>query len=99
MAKAIKKVNMITQIVQRWKSKKPQPSPFLIHRRLRFRGTNRINVAGDRLWLFYVGLERHFFLIATCFLDFPVIASLLHNAKEEFGFQANGALLLPCEIS
>ncbi|XP_073137854.1 protein SMALL AUXIN UP-REGULATED RNA 12-like [Henckelia pumila] len=87
MASAIKKVNMISQIVRlrevvrRWKTKSlddPRRTPS---------GTVAV----------YVGKERRRFVIPTRFLNLPVFGALLHEAEEEFGFQTSGGLVLPCE--
>lgn len=45
----------------------------------------------------YAGPERRRFVIPTRYLNLPVFLSLLDRAEEEFGFQTNGGLVLPCE--
>ncbi|KAG6386257.1 hypothetical protein SASPL_155149 [Salvia splendens] len=45
----------------------------------------------------YVGLERDRFVVPTRFLNYPVFVALLDQAEEEFGYQPNGAISLPCE--
>lgn len=47
----------------------------------------------------YVGTERRRFVIPTRFLNLPVFVDLLDKAEEEFGFQSNGGLVLPCEVA
>ncbi|KAF5787699.1 putative small auxin-up RNA [Helianthus annuus] len=46
----------------------------------------------------YVGNERRRFVIPTHFINLPVFVSLLNKAEEEFGFQTNGGLVLPCDV-
>ncbi|KAI3664834.1 hypothetical protein L6452_43443 [Arctium lappa] len=46
----------------------------------------------------YVDVERRRFLIPTRYLNLPVFVSLLNIAKEEFGFQTDGGLVLPCNV-
>ncbi|KAL5995759.1 hypothetical protein ACLOJK_025829 [Asimina triloba] len=46
----------------------------------------------------YVGPELRRFIIPTSYLTFPAFKVLLEKAEEEFGFDTNGALTLPCEI-
>uniref|UniRef100_A0ACD5Y4Z9 Uncharacterized protein n=1 Tax=Avena sativa TaxID=4498 RepID=A0ACD5Y4Z9_AVESA len=45
----------------------------------------------------YVGLEQRRFVIPTSYLGHPVFRLLLEKAEEEFGFQHEGALAIPCE--
>ncbi|KAK9043908.1 hypothetical protein V6N11_072232 [Hibiscus sabdariffa] len=46
----------------------------------------------------YVGPELRRFIIPTSYLTHPVFKILLEKAKEEFGYDHNGGLTLPCEI-
>ncbi|KAE8698415.1 Auxin-induced protein 15A [Hibiscus syriacus] len=46
----------------------------------------------------YVGPELRRFIIPTTYLTHPVFKILLEKAKEEFGYDHNGGLTLPCEI-
>ncbi|XP_058079527.1 protein SMALL AUXIN UP-REGULATED RNA 54-like isoform X2 [Magnolia sinica] len=46
----------------------------------------------------YVGPELRRFIIPTSYLSLPVFKVLLEKAEEEFGFDPNGALTLPCDI-
>ncbi|ONK61252.1 uncharacterized protein A4U43_C08F27780 [Asparagus officinalis] len=46
----------------------------------------------------YVGIERRRFVIPTAYLGLPVFKLLLEKAEEEFGFDHEGALTIPCEI-
>ncbi|XP_068662826.1 protein SMALL AUXIN UP-REGULATED RNA 51-like [Aristolochia californica] len=46
----------------------------------------------------YVGPELRRFIIPTTYLSLPVFKALLEKAEEEFGFDPNGALTIPCEI-
>jgi SAUR family protein len=45
----------------------------------------------------YVGAEQRRFVIPTGYLAHPVFRLLLEKAEEEFGFQHQGALAIPCE--
>ncbi|XP_072980312.1 uncharacterized protein [Typha angustifolia] len=46
----------------------------------------------------YVGPEHRRFVIPTTYLGLPVFKLLLEKAEEEFGFDQQGALTLPCDI-
>ncbi|KAK5824866.1 hypothetical protein PVK06_019652 [Gossypium arboreum] len=46
----------------------------------------------------YVGPELRRFIIPTSYLSHPVFTILLEKAEEEFGYDHNGGLTLPCEI-
>ncbi|KAL0917532.1 hypothetical protein M5K25_012598 [Dendrobium thyrsiflorum] len=46
----------------------------------------------------YVGQEKRRFVIPVTYLSSPVFKLLLEKAEEEFGFDHDGALTLPCEI-
>lgn len=46
----------------------------------------------------YVGPELRRFIIPTSYLTHPVFKILLEKAEEEFGYDHNGGLTLPCEI-
>ncbi|KAK6941246.1 Small auxin-up RNA [Dillenia turbinata] len=46
----------------------------------------------------YVGPELRRFIIPTSFLSDPLFEVLLEKAEEEFGFNHNGGLTIPCEI-
>ncbi|XP_075491103.1 protein SMALL AUXIN UP-REGULATED RNA 51-like [Primulina tabacum] len=95
MASAIKKVNMITQIVRlrqvvrRWKTKS-------LRRRSDDSAASKRPTPHGFLAV-YVGPDRRRFVIPTRFLNLPVFVSLLQMAEEEFGFQTTGGLALPCD--
>ncbi|MBA0612129.1 hypothetical protein Godav_012771, partial [Gossypium davidsonii] len=46
----------------------------------------------------YVGSELRRFIIPTSYLTHPVFKILLEKAEEEFRYNHNGGLTLPCEI-
>ncbi|KAJ6796318.1 uncharacterized protein M6B38_375770 [Iris pallida] len=46
----------------------------------------------------YVGPEQRRFIIPVGYLSHPVFKLLLEKAEEEFGFDHQGALTIPCEI-
>ncbi|KAI3443449.1 hypothetical protein Pfo_000114 [Paulownia fortunei] len=105
MASAIKKVNMITQIVrlrqvvQRWKTKSLTRRSVLYYSSSsdsdELACSKRRTPSGSLA--VYVGPERIRFVIPTRFLNLPVFVALLHQAEEEFGFPTTGGLVLPCE--
>jgi SAUR family protein len=45
----------------------------------------------------YVGSERRRFIIPTTYLNHPLSRELLQKAEEEFGFDHQMGLLIPCE--
>ncbi|XP_057768553.1 protein SMALL AUXIN UP-REGULATED RNA 51-like [Salvia miltiorrhiza] len=104
MAAAIKKVNMITQIVrlrqvvQRWKTKSLSRHSLSSSSSDSDEsgGSPKCRTPSGSLAV-YVGPERSRFVIPTRFLNFPVFVTLLDQAEEEFGFQTTGGLVLPCE--
>ncbi|KAK3000190.1 hypothetical protein RJ639_024280 [Escallonia herrerae] len=107
MASAMKRVNKITQIVrlkqvmQRWRTTSLRCRP------LHFShssddgsedGPNRPRTPSGSLAVYAdAGAERRRFVIPTRFLNLPVFVDLLDKAEEEFGYQSNGGLVLPCE--
>ncbi|KAK6139716.1 hypothetical protein DH2020_026547 [Rehmannia glutinosa] len=106
MASAIKKVNMITQIVrlrqvvQRWKTKSLTRRRSVLYYTSSSdsdepASSKRRTPSGSLA--VYVGPERVRFVIPTRFLNLPVFVALLQQAEEEFGFQTTGGLVLPCE--
>ncbi|KAL6496417.1 hypothetical protein OROGR_029675 [Orobanche gracilis] len=105
MASAIKKVNMISQIVRlrqivkRWKNKSLTRRSTLYYSSSSDpdepAGSHRRTPSGSVA--VYVGPKRLRFVIPTRFLNLPVFVSLLDQAEEEFGFRASGGLALPCE--
>lgn len=46
----------------------------------------------------YIGPEQRRFVIPTSYLSLPVFKLLLEKAEEEFGFDHQGALTIPCEV-
>lgn len=46
----------------------------------------------------YVGQEHQRFVIPVPYLNHPLFEGLLKAAEQEFGFNQNGALLIPCEV-
>ncbi|KAH1105453.1 hypothetical protein J1N35_009221 [Gossypium stocksii] len=46
----------------------------------------------------YVSLELRRFIIPTSYLAHSVFKILLEKTEEEFGYNHNGGLTLPCEI-
>ncbi|CAI9780299.1 unnamed protein product [Fraxinus pennsylvanica] len=102
MDTAIKKSNVITQIVRlrqvvrRWKNNS-------LKRWTHYSsssdsdepaGSNRTPSGSLAV---YVGPERRRFVIPTRFLNLPVFVDILREAAEEFGFPTTGGLVLPCD--
>ncbi|XP_019415913.1 PREDICTED: auxin-responsive protein SAUR72-like [Lupinus angustifolius] len=46
----------------------------------------------------YVGLELRRFIIPTSYLSHSLFKVLLEKAEDEYGFDHNGGLTIPCEI-
>lgn len=46
----------------------------------------------------YVGSERQRFIVKTKFVTHPLFKMLLDEAEEEFGFQNDGPIRLPCNV-
>ncbi|KAE8098573.1 hypothetical protein FH972_016626 [Carpinus fangiana] len=47
----------------------------------------------------YVGEERQRFVVPTSFLSHPLIKMLLDKSYNEFGFEQNSGLVVPCSVS
>ena len=47
----------------------------------------------------YVGEERKRFLVKASMVNHPLFAILLEKAKEEFGFDQEGPITIPCDIA
>ncbi|XP_062167610.1 auxin-responsive protein SAUR19 [Alnus glutinosa] len=47
----------------------------------------------------YVGEERQRFVVPTGFLSHPLIKMLLEKSYNEFGFEQNSGLVVPCSVS
>ncbi|PWA82806.1 small auxin-up RNA [Artemisia annua] len=46
----------------------------------------------------YIGPDHTRFIIPTRFLNLPVFITLLNKAEEEYGYQRNGGLVIPCDV-
>ncbi|XP_010907929.1 auxin-responsive protein SAUR32-like [Elaeis guineensis] len=44
------------------------------------------------------GEEQHRFEVPVEYLKHPLFVGLLHQAEEEFGFEQNGAITIPCGV-
>ncbi|XP_057809121.1 protein SMALL AUXIN UP-REGULATED RNA 51-like [Salvia miltiorrhiza] len=101
MSSAMRKVNAITQIVRlrqvvrRWNSNSLMRRAGYTHFSDSDKPPARRTPPGSVA--VYVGPERSRFVVPTRFLNLPVLVSLLNQAEEEFGYQAAGAITLPCE--
>ncbi|KAK6944679.1 Small auxin-up RNA [Dillenia turbinata] len=85
------KMHGFKQVMQRWKN-------MTTRRRSYWEcGTTRHVPSG--FLAVYVGEERCRFVIPTRFLNLPLFVSLLNKAEDEFGFQSNGGLVLPCQVN
>ncbi|KAL8096743.1 hypothetical protein AgCh_037640 [Apium graveolens] len=87
MAFTIKNVNKIRQIVRL----------KLVMQRWKSMSVTAKRVPSGSLGV-YVGVERCRFVIPTRYLKLPLFVSLLEKAEEEYGFQSDGGLVLPCEV-
>lgn len=47
----------------------------------------------------YVGEEHKRYVVHTCYLKKSSFTQLLEMAAEEFGFQSDGRIVLPCDES
>ena len=47
----------------------------------------------------YVGEERRRFLLKADMINHPLFATLLEKANEEFGFDQEGPITIPCDIA
>ncbi|KAF7820552.1 indole-3-acetic acid-induced protein ARG7-like [Senna tora] len=98
MADSTKKIDKIHQIVRlkqmftRWKL-------LSLGRRSLPDRSNPSPPTPPGFFAVYVGLERKRFVIPARFLKLPIFQFLLEKAEEEFGYQSNGGLVLPCDVS
>lgn len=110
MAGAMKKVDKIRQIVRlkqlmtRWKHMSLRGRTLYHHSESdtvssehNDKPTTPTRRAPSGFVFVYVGPERKRFAIPARFLNLPIFAGLLKETEEEFGFQSNGGLVLPCE--
>ena len=58
-----------------------------------FNKTPRVYIA------LYVGEERRRFLLKANMINHPLFATLLEKANEEFGFDQEGPITIPCDIA
>ncbi|XP_010928766.1 auxin-induced protein 6B-like [Elaeis guineensis] len=107
-----KKANKITEIVRlqqmlkKWKKlavapKSNSKSIKFLKRTLSFSDTSSAS-SGDvpkGYLAVCVGEEMQRFVIPTEYLGHRAFAVLLREAEEEFGFQQEGVLRIPCEVS
>ncbi|KAJ8641858.1 hypothetical protein MRB53_018552 [Persea americana] len=47
----------------------------------------------------YVGSDRKRFVVPTSYLKHPLFQQLLDKAAEEFGFDNQSGIVLPCDVS
>ncbi|MCL7044132.1 hypothetical protein MKW94_005199 [Papaver nudicaule] len=107
----IRKIVQLKQVMKRWKSMslgkthhhhRSESSSYSdqfsndIDSRNRKRSLKRIPSSGNLA--VYIGPERRRFVIPTRYLNLPIFVSLLKKSEEEYGFQSNGGLVLPCEV-
>ncbi|RWR75210.1 auxin-responsive protein SAUR71-like protein [Cinnamomum micranthum f. kanehirae] len=103
MATAMKKVDKIRQIVhlkqlaKRWKAISLLRRPVFSHPDSDS-DSNPPRRITSGFFAVYVGAEQIRFVIPTRFLSLPIFVALLNKAEEEYGFQARGGLVLPCEV-
>ncbi|KAG0461692.1 hypothetical protein HPP92_021670 [Vanilla planifolia] len=96
----------LRQMLKKWKKLAIAPNgkkgiSFLKRRTLSFSDTSA-SLSADVPKGFLavcVGEEMKRFVIPTEYLGHRAFAALLRDAEEEFGFQHEGALRIPCEVS
>ncbi|KAG9136819.1 hypothetical protein Leryth_004573 [Lithospermum erythrorhizon] len=47
----------------------------------------------------YVGAEKQRFVIRTIYVNHPLFKILLEEAESEYGYNSEGPLVLPCQVS
>ncbi|KAF8400179.1 hypothetical protein HHK36_013475 [Tetracentron sinense] len=99
----IRQVVLLKQIVKRWKTMSLKRRSFLSHPGSDSDSDSGSSSSSNRRipsgsLAVYVGPERRRFVIPTRYLNLPIFVSLLKKAEEEFGFQSDGGLVLPCEV-
>jgi SAUR family protein len=55
-------------------------------------------VAPEGCFSVYVGPEKQRFVIKTKYANHPLFKMLLEDAEEEYGYNSEGPLLLPCDV-
>ncbi|XP_022923944.1 auxin-responsive protein SAUR71-like [Cucurbita moschata] len=55
-------------------------------------------VAPEGCFAVYVGPERERFVVKTEFANHPLFQMLLEDAEEEYGYNSQGPIWLPCEV-
>ncbi|XP_051148284.1 auxin-responsive protein SAUR26-like [Andrographis paniculata] len=61
--------------------------------------TNSGGRRGGGTFAVYVGKERERFVVPTAYLSHPLFKILLEKAREEFGFEHQEGLAVPCSVA
>ncbi|KAH7867008.1 hypothetical protein Vadar_027782 [Vaccinium darrowii] len=59
---------------------------------------SRNQVAPEGCFWVYVGPEKQRFVIKTKYANHPLFKMVLEDAEEEYGYNSEGPLLLPCDV-
>ncbi|KAG1326843.1 auxin-induced protein 6B-like [Cocos nucifera] len=103
----ITEVVRLQQMLKKWKKlavapKSNSKSIKFLKRTLSFSDASSSALSGDvpkGYLAVCVGEEMQRFVIPTQYLSHRAFAVLLREAEEEFGFQQEGVLRIPCEVS
>jgi len=60
---------------------------------------NKRRVTPEGCFSVYVGPEKQRFVIKTAYVNHPLFKMLLEEAESEYGYNCEGPLVLPCEVS
>ncbi|KAI4376086.1 hypothetical protein MLD38_013880 [Melastoma candidum] len=85
MANAIRAVVTLRQMLKRWRHESTPP-----------RTPSQVPVGHVAV---YVGSNRKRYVVRATYLNHPTFKRVLAEAEEEFGFPAEGPLVIPCEES
>ncbi|KAG9445833.1 hypothetical protein H6P81_011961 [Aristolochia fimbriata] len=61
--------------------------------------STKARVAPEGCFSVYVGPERERFVVKTEYANHPLFKTLLEEAEMEYGFDSQGPLALPCDVS
>ncbi|CAN6452626.1 unnamed protein product [Victoria cruziana] len=99
----ISEIVRLQQLVKRWRKLASAPknsgkkSISFLKRTLSFSDSSKLGDVPKGYLAVCVGKEMKRFVIPTDYLSHYAFVDLLKEAEEEFGFQNEGALRIPCE--
>ncbi|KAI4367701.1 hypothetical protein MLD38_023409 [Melastoma candidum] len=85
MTNTIRAVATFRQMLKRWRHESTPP-----------RAPSRVPAGHVAV---YVGSNRKRYVVRATYLNHPTFKQVLAEAEEEFGFPAEGPLVIPCEES